>query len=128
MQVTRSAAGYAETTARLVHAIEGRQLTVFARFDHAAGAQSVGLELPPEEVVVFGDPRAGTPLMQRDPRVGVDLPLRMVVWQDGGDVLVGYRDPHELGDAYALGDTTEILDRMAGLLAALAAEAAGEAA
>jgi uncharacterized protein (DUF302 family) len=125
MQVTRSGAGHAETTARLVRAIEGRNLTVFARFDHAAGARAAGLELEPEEVVVFGDPRAGTPLMQRDPRIGIELPLRMLVWQDGGEVLVGYRDPRELVDSYQVGAAAETLDRMAALLGALATEAAG---
>lgn len=125
MHVTRSGAGYAETTARLVRAIEGRQLTVFARFDHAAGARAAGLELDPEEVVVFGDPRAGTPLMQRDPRVGIELPLRILVWQDGGVVLLGYRDPRELSASYEVGSAGEVLERMAGLLDALVTEAAG---
>jgi uncharacterized protein (DUF302 family) len=125
MHVTRSLAGYAETTARLLRAIEGRRLTVFARFDHAAGAREAGLDLEPEEVVVFGDPRAGTLLMQHDRRVGVELPLRMLVWQDGDEVMLGYRDPRDLADAYDVGEESETLDRMSGLLGALAAEAAG---
>jgi uncharacterized protein (DUF302 family) len=128
MEITRSTAGYAETTARLVRAIEGRRLAVFARLDHAAGAREAGLELEPEEVVVFGDPRAGTPLMQRDRRVGIELPLRMLVWQDGDEVMLGYRDPRELADVYDLGPERETLDRMFGLLGALAADAAGTAA
>ena len=128
MHVTRSGSSFADTVARLVRANEARQLRVFARFDHAAGAREAGLELEPEEVLVFGDPRAGPPLMRRDRRVGIELPLRILVWQAGDDVLLGYRDPHELADAYDVGEEAATLDRMAGLLGALAAEAAGGAA
>ncbi|HEX4482911.1 MAG TPA: DUF302 domain-containing protein, partial [Solirubrobacteraceae bacterium] len=96
MVVKRSATGYAQTLAALLDAIERRELTVFARIDHAAGAREVGLELADEEVVVFGSPRAGTALMQADARVGLELPLRMLVWSDGERALLGYRDPREL--------------------------------
>ena len=96
MIVKRSDSGYRETVGRLSEAIERRGLTVFGRIDHAAAAREAGLELADEEVVVFGSPRAGTPLMQSDPRIGVELPLRMVVWSDAEGVLLGYRDPREL--------------------------------
>ena len=62
--------------AALLAAIEGRGLTVLARIDYAGGARAIGLELADEEVVVFGNPRAGTPLMAADPRGGIELPLR----------------------------------------------------
>ena len=68
---------------RLITAITSRGLTVFARVDHAAAAREAGMELAAEELVVFGNPRAGTPLMQSDPRIGIELPLRMLVWEDG---------------------------------------------
>ena len=82
MIVKRSASAYADTVSRLLEAIEERDLTVFARIDHAAGARAAGLELASEEVVAFGNPRAGTPLMQSDPRVGIELPLRILAWED----------------------------------------------
>src|SRR3954470_13092082 len=98
--VKRSASGYGETVERLIDAIESRGLTVFARIDHAAGARDAGLELADEQVVLFGNPRAGTPLMQGDPRIGIELPLRMLVWAGADGVLLGYRDPRDLDGAY----------------------------
>jgi uncharacterized protein (DUF302 family) len=113
-----------ETVERLRGSLERRSITVFATIDHAAGAREVGLELPDETVVVFGDPRAGTPLMQKDPTVGIDLPLRVLVWDERGTTKVGYEDPTELADRYRLDETQERLERMRALLAELAAEAA----
>jgi uncharacterized protein (DUF302 family) len=112
-----------ETVERLRGSLERRSITVFATIDHAAGAREVGLELPDETVVVFGDPRAGTPLMQKDPTVGIDLPLRVLVWDERGTTKVGYEDPTELADRYRLDETQERLERMRALLADLAVEA-----
>jgi uncharacterized protein (DUF302 family) len=125
MIVVRSGAGYAETTRSLVAAIERRGLTVFARIDHAAGAREAGLELADEEVVLFGSPRSGTPLMQDDPRIGIELPLRMLVWRDREQVLLGHDDPRELARSYDVPARAQTLEQMAALLDALAAEAAG---
>ncbi len=113
-----------ETVERLRGSLERRSITVFATIDHAAGAREVGLALPDETVVVFGDPRAGTPLMQKDPTVGIELPLRVLVWDERGATKVGYEDPTELADRYRLDETQERLERMRALLAELAAEAA----
>jgi uncharacterized protein (DUF302 family) len=125
MIVRRSASDYAETTRSLVEAIERRGLTLFARIDHAAGAHEVGLELAEEQVVLFGNPRSGTPLMQSDRRIGIDLPLRMLIWQEGEDVLLGYGDPRELSRAYDVASQQSTLEQMAMLLDGLAAEASG---
>jgi uncharacterized protein (DUF302 family) len=122
--VKESASAYSETASRLGEAIERRGLTLFARIDHAAAARGVGLELAPEEIFIFGNPQAGTGLMQADPRVGYELPLRILVWQEGERVLVGYRDPSELADRYDVGEHRPILERMTALLAELAEEAA----
>jgi len=123
----RSGSGYVETTASLLAAIERRGLTVFTRIDHAAAAREVGMELADEEVVLFGNPRGGTPLMQDDRRIGIELPLRMLVWREGEDVLLGYRDPRELSGTYEVAGHQGTLEQMAQLLEELAAEAAGEA-
>lgn len=125
MIVTESSSDYASTVAALIAAIEQRGLTVFARVDHAGGARAAGLELADEELIVFGNPRAGTPLMQSDPRIGIELPLKLLVWSDGEHTLIGYRDPRELAEAYDVAAQTAILEQMAGLLGALAAEATG---
>ena len=126
MVTRRSASGYGETVARLADAIESRGLTVFARIDHAAAAREAGLELADEQVVLFGNPRAGTPLMQDDPRIGVELPLRILIWADATGVLLGYREPRELGGPYDIAaEQQPILEQMATLLAQLTDEAAG---
>jgi uncharacterized protein (DUF302 family) len=124
MIVKRSTSGYTGTVDALLAAIEQRGLTVFARIDHAAGAREVGMELADEEVVLFGNPRGGTPLMQRDPRVGIELPLRILVWREGEDVLLGYRDPRELSADYELEGLAENLEQFAGLLEVLTSAAA----
>jgi uncharacterized protein (DUF302 family) len=125
--VKRSTVGQRFTIDRLVAAVERRGLTVFTRIDHAEQARRVNIDLLPLEVVVFGDPSVGTPLLISDPRVGIDLPTRMLVWEDGApQSLVGYHDPRELATRYELDPHREVLDHMAGLLAGIAAEAAGD--
>jgi uncharacterized protein (DUF302 family) len=124
--VTRSVFGHAETVRRLLEAIERRRLRLFARVDHAAAAREAGVELPDEEVLLFGNPAVGTPLMLADPRIGIELPLRMVVWRDGDRTLLGHRDPRELADEYEVGAHRPALDGMATRLGDLAAEAAGQ--
>ena len=91
--VKRSVSNYSDTARSLLAAIERRGLTVFARIDHAAAAREAGLELDEEEVVLFGNPRAGTPLMLSDRRIGIELPLRILVWREGAEVLLACSDP-----------------------------------
>ncbi|MEA2435886.1 MAG: hypothetical protein QOF65_442 [Thermoleophilaceae bacterium] len=125
MVVKRTAYGYRETAVRVTEAIESRGLTLFARIDHAAGARAAGLELADEQVLLFGNPRAGTPLMRSDPRVGIELPLRILIWADASGVLLGYRDPRELDGPYDIGaEEQPILEQMAILLAQVVDEAA----
>lgn len=127
MLTTVSSAEHGETLARLVDAIARKGLTVFAQIDHAAAAREVGMDLPDEVVVVFGNPRAGTPLMQADPRVGIELPLRILVWNQDGQTVVGYNDPTTLAGAYNVAAHAATLDAMSSLLHALANHAAGKA-
>lgn len=117
--VKRSTSGYEETARLLIQAIEQHGLKVFARIDHAAEARGVGMELADEEVVIFGSPQAGTPLMQSDPEIGIELPLRILLWSEGDDVLAGYRDPRDLGGDYDVDDHRASLDKMASLLESL---------
>jgi len=112
--------------ARIEQALRQLEITLFARIDHAAGARAVGLELPDEVVLVFGDPAAGTLLMQADPQVGLDLPLRMLVWARGDRTAVGYRDPHRLEIDNPPARVRPVLDKMTGLLERLARAAAGD--
>ncbi|HWF24386.1 MAG TPA: DUF302 domain-containing protein [Solirubrobacteraceae bacterium] len=114
------------TIDRLLGALATRGIQVFARADHAAGARAAGLELPDEEVVIFGDPRVGTLLMQSDPQVGYELPLRVLVWDAEGQTMVGYRPPTELGLDYQVSDHITVLERMTQLLAQLVAESVAD--
>lgn len=83
-----------ETIDRLEQQVRQRGLTVFARIDHAAGAAKVGETLRPTMLLVFGNPKGGTPFMQCEQTVGIDLPLRALVWEDAsGQVWLGYNDP-----------------------------------
>lgn len=124
MLTTVSSFGYTETVERLLKAIGQRGLAVFAQLDHAAGAREVGMVLPDEVVVVFGNPRAGTPLMQADPRVGIELPLRVLVWNQDEQTLLGYDDPRDLARDYELTTQMATLEGMSALLRALVDDAA----
>ncbi len=119
----------AETMKRLLSAIEARGMTVFARIDHAAGAKAAGLDLRPTELVIFGAAKAGTPLMQAAQTIGIDLPLKALVWQDaGGKGWISYNDPGWLVTRHGLGsEAGAVAQRMAALLAEIAQEAVGAA-
>jgi len=123
--VTRTSSDSVETAVeRLLDAIRERSITVFARIDHAQGARDVGLELHDETVIVFGNPQTGTPLMQKDPRCGIDLPLRILVWEEHGTTTIAYHDPRELANSYRVLAGDDTLDRMRDLLEALVVQVA----
>ncbi len=120
--------GPEETLRRLEAALAAHGMTVFARVDHAAGAKATGLELRPTDLVIFGSPTAGTPLMAAAQTIGIDLPLKMLVWQDvEGRVFVAYNDPLWLVRRHGLPHGVDaIAEKMQAGLAAIASEAAGE--
>src|ERR1700730_6728773 len=98
--------GPKETMDRLEAEIKAAGMTVFARVDHAAGAASVGLPLRPTELLIFGNAKAGTPLMQADQAIGIDLPLKALVYQDAaGKAWLAYSDPSWLAARHGLGAT-----------------------
>jgi uncharacterized protein (DUF302 family) len=102
-----SSYGPKDTMDRLKAAVEAKGMTVFARIDHAAGANAVGLSLAPTEVLIFGNAKAGTPLMQSVQTIGLDLPLKALVWQDpSGDTWLTYNDPDWLAKRHGLGGET----------------------
>jgi uncharacterized protein (DUF302 family) len=116
-----------ETMDRLEEAVRARGLTVFARIDHAAGAAAVGLNLRPTQVSIFGHARAGTPLMQADQRVGIDLPLKTLVWQDAaGQVWLSYEEPRGLSARFDLGPEIDpVTKQMTAALRAVVGAATG---
>jgi len=125
LTVVPSSLSYANAVGRLIEAVEQHGLALLARVDHAAGARAAGLELASEEVLYFGNAAAGTPLMQSDPRVGIELPLRMLIWRDPDGTRLAYHDPRELSQSYDLAGGTDTLEKMNALLGQLAAAAAG---
>jgi uncharacterized protein (DUF302 family) len=108
--------------ARLEEAVAQRGLTVFARVDYAADAAAVGLVLRPTRLLLFGNPRAGTPLIVAAPTVALDLPLRVLVWEaDDGTVWVGYSTPEYLAERHGVPSELLANVRAVGALAAIAA-------
>jgi uncharacterized protein (DUF302 family) len=124
--ITISSAFSAEETMRRLEAeVRAKGMTIFARIDHAAGAAEAGLLLRPTDLLIFGAARGGTPLMQAAQTIGIDLPLKALVWQDGeGKTYLSYNDPSYLARRHGLGDQT-VLDAMTGALKAIAAKATG---
>ena len=97
-----------ETIRRLDEVVRGKGLGVFARIDHRAGAREAGLDMQEEQVLIFGNPRAGTPLMVARPLAGLDLPLRVLVWRAAdGRVWVSYQDAAFIAKRYGLPDGLE---------------------
>jgi uncharacterized protein (DUF302 family) len=123
-----SSFGPKETMDRLEAEIKSKGMTVFARIDHAAGAAEVGLPLRPTELLIFGNAKAGTPLMQADQAIGIDLPLRALVWQDAnGKVWLSYNEPSWLAKRHGLtAGTKATVDTMADSLSNLARKAAAK--
>ena len=125
LPICSSKYGPKETMDRLVAAVTSRGMAILASIDHAAAAAKVGMELRPTEVVLFGNPRAGTPLMQAAQTMGIDLPLKALVWQDEvGKTWLAYNDPTWLAQRHdVLVGTERSLGAMADALAAVAKEA-----
>ena len=113
-----------ETLDRLLSTLSARGLTVFARIDHAAGAASVGLPLRPTEVVLFGNPKGGTAPMQERQSVGIDLPLKALVFEDSdGKAWFAYNDPAWIARRHDLGATSApAIKAMTALLDAISQE------
>jgi uncharacterized protein (DUF302 family) len=116
-----------ETLDRLAAELDKRGIKVAARVDHAAGAKAVGMELPPTEVLMFGNPKLGTPLMQSSPAIGIDLPMKVLAWQDkAGKVWIGYTAPDTLKARHGIADRDEVFKAMAAALDGLAKSASGQ--
>jgi uncharacterized protein (DUF302 family) len=100
--------GPKETMDRLEADVRSRGLTVFARIDHAAGAAEAGLPLRPTELLIFGNAKGGTPLMQAGQAIGIDLPLKVLVWQDAdGAVWLSYNEPSWIAQRHGLSAASE---------------------
>ena len=104
LTIVSSKSGFSETVFRLMAAIAEAGMSVLARIDHAGAARAVHLPLRPTELVIFGNAKGGTPLMQAKQELGIDLPLKALVYQDASDqVWIAYNDPHWIAERHGLG-------------------------
>jgi len=110
---------------RLEAEISAKGMTVFARIDHAAGAAEVGLTLAPTELIIFGNARGGTPLMQTVQTVGIDLPLKALVWEDAsGKTWLSYNEPAWIAQRHSVANAEQVVSKMAAALSAISRTAA----
>lgn len=108
-------------------AVEGAGATVFARVDHAAGAKTVDMELGDAQLLIFGNPKLGTPVMQADPLAGLFLPLKVLVYADhDGQTWLAYEDPEEMLDDLKVDDDMPAIGMMQGALGKLTGKAAAD--
>ena len=120
----KSANGVKDTINKLESAAKERGLIIFARIDHAAGAQKIGKTLRPTELIIFGNPQGGTPLMECAQSAGIDLPLKALAWEDAaGQTWLGYNDPQYLATRHGAKDCAPVVAGLRKALAGLAAEA-----
>ena len=123
--VITSANDVKTTTDKLEKVLTEKGITVFARVDHAGGAESVGQKLRPTELLVFGNPKLGTPLMQQDQKIGLDLPLKALIFEgEDGKTYIAYNDPAYLSKRYGVGEPAKVFETMTGALKNFTAAAA----
>ena len=116
-----------ETVLNLQDEIQDRGLGIFAIIDHAANAEGVGMELRPTTLILFGSPMVGTVLMQSEQTIGIDLPLKFLVWEDAcGEVLIGYNSTKFLKKRHKIKDRDQVFENIANALDAIAQAAAEE--
>ncbi|MGX9428590.1 DUF302 domain-containing protein [Bradyrhizobium sp. LeoA1S1] len=119
-----SSFGPEETMHRFEAEVRTRGMAVFSHIDHSAGAAAVGLPLRPTNLLIFGAAKAGTPLMQSVQTIGIDLPLKALVWQDeDGKTFLSYNDPAYITRRHGIGESAKaVIEAMAGVLKEMAAK------
>ncbi len=101
------------TADRLEAVLKEKGMTVFLRLNHSEGARNVGKQLRPTELVIFGNPKVGAPLMQCGQTIGIDLPQKALIWQDeSGQVWLTYNDPRYLARRHAIDGCNEVLAKV----------------
>lgn len=119
-------ADVAQTMDALEAAVTGAGATIFARVDHAGGAAKIGMKLAPGQLLIFGNPKLGTPAMQDDPLSGLYLPLRVLVYEDAdGQTWLAYEDPAEMLEDLNVPADADYVKKMTGALGKLTAKASG---
>ncbi len=109
----KSSHGVKATTDRLENALKSRGMTVFARINHAEGAQKIGKKLRPTELLIFGNPKVGTPMMRCGQSIAIDLPQKALIWEDkAGQVWLSYNDPKYLAKRHGIKGCGEVLKKI----------------
>jgi uncharacterized protein (DUF302 family) len=122
----KSAHSVETTLDRMASALESKGLTVFARVDHRENAKGADLDLPATQVLIFGNPKLGTPLMQAQRSVAIDLPQKALAYADGeGQVWLAYNDPRHLAERHDIPRDHPVISKIAGALKAFARQATG---
>lgn len=115
--VKQSAQSVAATLDKLERLLGEKSIKVFGRIDHAAGARTAGLELKPTQLLIFGNPQLGTPLMQAERKIGLDLPMKVLAWEDEtGKVWIAYTSPDELKDRFDIDGRDAVFQKMSAAL------------
>lgn len=111
--IKQSPHSVSKTLDRLTTVMQKKGITIVARVDHAAGAKNTGMDMRPTQLLIFGNPKLGTPLMLAKMEIGVDLPLKALAWQDDdGNVWLGYTAPAELKVRHGVRGCDEIFEKM----------------
>jgi uncharacterized protein (DUF302 family) len=109
---------------RLENALKQRGVAIVARVDHAGAAQKADMKLRPTQVLIFGNPKLGTPLMHTSQQIGLDLPLKVLAWEDDkGQTWLTYENPGMMAGRHGVKEPADILKKMAGVLDAVTTEA-----
>jgi len=126
MSIQKSNYSVQETTDRLERILTEKGLKIFEKVNHQNGAASVGMDLSPSVVLIFGNPKLGTPLMQCAPTVAIDLPQKMLIWENAeGEVQIGYNSADYLKSRHNIEGCTQELQKISGALRNFAQSAAG---
>jgi uncharacterized protein (DUF302 family) len=124
MLTKESMHGVQETMDKFETLVKSKEMTVFARIDHAKNAEGAGMEMGDSQLLIFGNPKGGTVLMKQDMSIGIELPLKVLVYKNSeGKTVIAYENPLGLKDAYKL-ENTEVLEKVAGGLDKLTGAAA----
>jgi len=120
----KSAHDVKTTADRFEAVLKKKGMTVFTRIDHAKAAKSVGIDLRPTELVIFGNPKIGSKLMQCAQTIAIDLPQKALIWQDGGgQVWLSYNEPTELAKRHRLTGCEKVIQKVTGALGKFAGAA-----
>ncbi len=113
----------AKTIEALRKGIVDKGFHIFTEIDHSEAAEKVGMKLDTVHILIFGNPEVGTKLMQADPRVGIELPIKILVWKSDGQTMVGYKNPETQLKEYRLGSSRGTVEKLANVLSEIVGEA-----